>query len=1005
MIYLHWSLFKIENSDKYVFLNYFKIQHIRNFMKKSISILGFLLFAKILLTAELNAQTVTTTYSEGGGSLPTVADGDLLQNFASLTATSGSFTNEGTSDPTILTDGLASFSPSGKSGIFSGSSLTYTFTNSPTGTDVTGIDIYSVWGDNGRLTPNVTVSYSLKSSPETFITLTTATFNPSVGGSNVWTKSSLAISDFTGLAAIKFDFPSQQNNFVGYTEIDVFGDANIVDIQNPTSPTNLVSPSKTNELIFLSWDASSDDVGVIAYNIYQGGVLIGTSATTSYTVTGLNASTAYSFTVKAKDASNKLSDESNTLIVTTSAQPNFSITYSEGGGSSPTISNSDLLQTNATLTASSGSFTRESEGDVASLTNGNASLSSSDRAGIESGSSLTYTLTGSSTGFSISKIDIYSTWGDNGRLIPNVTVSYSLTSNPGVFIPIATATFNPSIQYAPVGIWTKSSFNLIDYDGVEALKFDFPNQQNGWVGYNEIDVTGTPSPIQISANTNISSLSLTPTTSISVENDVELVIDANTTLKDIRVKPNGKLTIAGSNTISTTDGVALQSDNTGSATLIDNYTTPTINATVEQYVGSGRNWYLSSPITNADFSALSRGTSVVEFNETTKSWENVTSGNLMPGKGYVQVATSTPTVTGTTGLLTFSSLTNSGDVTVGVSRTESGASRGFNLVGNPYPSYLDWSLVKADAANADISSTIWFRTKNTSGNYTFATHNGTSGETVTGTANTTITKFIPPMQAFWIRVNENLSKSSYNSGITFKNTMRSHRDDNENLLKAPKIDDRKRLRLQLTNGSIADETLVYFDANAKDDFDNYDSQKMFNNITTQPELYTKLSDEKLVINGLCQIKDNSELVIGYNCNQGGELKFQVVELKNLDNNKIFLLDKLTNIETELTAGTEYSFSSSAAANNETRFSLIFHSKNNSTAIEETLNTTINVFVNPNNELVIMTNEKSNYAIFNAIGQKIDGGTITSEQHTSNHKLRSGIYVVKVNNVTSRVIIK
>lgn len=962
---------------------------------------------QILLMGDLNAQTVTTTYSEGGGSLPAVADGDLLQNFATLTASSGSFTNEGTSGPSVLTDGQASFATSGKSGIFSGSSLTYTFTNSPTGTDVTGIDIYSVWGDNGRLTPNVTVSYSLKSSPETFITLTTATFNPSVGGSNVWTKSSLAISDLTGLAAIKFDFPSQQNNFVGYTEIDVFGDANIADAQNPTAPTNLVSPSKTNELIFLSWDASSDDVGVIAYNIYQGGVLIGISATTSYTVTGLNASTAYSFTVKAKDASNKLSDESNALIVTTSAQPNFSITYSEGGGSSPIISNSDLLQTNATLTATSGSFTRESEGDVACLTNGNASLSSSERAGIESGSSLTYTLTGSSTGFSISKIDIYSTWGDNGRLTPNVTVSYSLTSNPGVFIPIATATFNPTIQYAPVGIWTKSSISLIDYDGVEALKFDFPNQQNGWVGYNEIDVTGTPSPIQISANTNISSLSLTPTTSISVENDVELVIDANTTLKDIRVKPNGKLTIAGSNTISTTDGVTLQSDNTGSATLIDNYTTPTINATVEQYVGSGRNWYLSSPITNADFSALSRGTSVVEFNETTKSWENVTSGNLIPGKGYVQVATSTPTVTGTTGLLTFSSLTNSGDVTVGVSRTESGASRGFNLVGNPYPSYLDWSLVKADAANADISSTIWFRTKNTGGNYTFATHNGTSGETVTGTANTTITKFIPPMQAFWIRVNENLSKSSYNSGITFKNTMRSHRDNNENLLKAPRNNERKRMRLQITNGTIADETLVYFDANATNSLDNYDSQKMFNNISSMPELYTKVNNEKLVINGLNAIAENSELILGYNYSQKGDLKLKTTELTNFDNYRVYLLDKVSNIETELSTETVYQFASEAGISNENRLSIVFKTKENANGLDDLLDSNINVFVNSQSRIVINATEKSRFTVYNAIGQLLTGGKTTDSVFLTSG-LSKGLYIVKIvengKEFTQRVII-
>ena len=975
-------------------------------MKKSTTILGLLLFIQILSLGKLNAQTVTTTYSEGGGSLPTVTDGDLLQNFATLTASSGSFTNEGTSGPSVLTDGLASFATSGKSGIFSGSSLTYTFTNSPTGTDVSGIDIFSIWGDNGRLTPNVTISYSLKSSPETFITLTTATFSPSVGGSNVWTKSSLAISDLTGLAAIKFDFPSQQNNFVGYTEIDVFGDANIADTQNPTTPANLVSPSKTNELVFLSWDASSDDVGVIAYNIYQNAVLIGTSATTNYTATGLNASTAYSFTVKAKDASNKLSDESNTLIVTTSAQPNFSITYSEGGGSSPTVSNTDLLQTNATLTASSGNFLRESEGDAASLTNGSSSLSSSERAGIESGSSLTYTFSGSTTGYSISKIDIYSTWGDDGRLKPNVTVSYSLISNPGVFIPIATATFNPTIQYAPVGIWTKSSFSLTEYDGIEALKFDFPNQQNGWVGYNEIDVTGIPSPIQISTNTNVSSLTLTSTTSIMVQNDVELTIDENTTIKDIQVKPNGKLSITGNNTISTTDGITLQSDNTGTATLIDNYATPTINAKAEQYVESGRNWYLSSPINASPYSALNKGTSVVEYNESTKLWETVSSGNLTPGKGYIELATSSPSVTGETGKIIFDGLSNSGDILVNLSRTESGSSRGFNLVGNPYPSYLDWSLVKADLANADISSTIWFRTKNTGGNYTFATHNGTSGETVTGTANTTITKFIPPMQAFWVRVNENISKTTYNTSMTFKNTMRSHQDNNGNILKTPSNSKRKRMVLQLTNGLLADETLIYFDNHASNEIDAYDSQKMFNNNSNLPELYTTIANEKLVINGLSQFATNIEVNVGINYTQSGTLLFKTKELSNFDDIDVYMFDKYNATYTKLIQNSEYSFSTSNSPDDQNRFSLIFKNKDSKTLNENLLTPGCKIYVNSQNELVISSPDSFKYSIYNILGTKILEDTFSQ---TVSHKLVSGVYIINFQNddrqYSSKIIIK
>ncbi|WP_035091903.1 fibronectin type III domain-containing protein, partial [Aquimarina macrocephali] len=71
----------------------------------------------------------------------------------------------------------------------------------------------------------------------------------------------------------------------------------------------------------LSWTASTDNVGVTEYEIFQGGSSIGTSTTTSFSVTGLTASTAYSFTVKAKDAAGNVSANSNVANVTTTATP------------------------------------------------------------------------------------------------------------------------------------------------------------------------------------------------------------------------------------------------------------------------------------------------------------------------------------------------------------------------------------------------------------------------------------------------------------------------------------------------------------------------------------------------------------------------------------------------------------------------------------------------------------------------------------------------------------
>ncbi|MNU96443.1 Mannan endo-1,4-beta-mannosidase precursor [compost metagenome] len=90
------------------------------------------------------------------------------------------------------------------------------------------------------------------------------------------------------------------------------------DTTAPTAPTNLASTSKTDTTVTLTWAASTDNVGVAGYDIYRGTTLAGSTTATSYTVTGLTAGTAYSFTVKAKDAAGNVSAASGALSVTTS---------------------------------------------------------------------------------------------------------------------------------------------------------------------------------------------------------------------------------------------------------------------------------------------------------------------------------------------------------------------------------------------------------------------------------------------------------------------------------------------------------------------------------------------------------------------------------------------------------------------------------------------------------------------------------------------------------------
>ena len=100
----------------------------------------------------------------------------------------------------------------------------------------------------------------------------------------------------------------------------------------PSSPGSLTVSEITTTSGKLSWTASSDNVGVTGYNIYQIGVgLIGTVTTLFFYVTGLSTNTAYTFTIRAVDnAGNESSGNTkgfttldDSLTITSSA-PNYS---------------------------------------------------------------------------------------------------------------------------------------------------------------------------------------------------------------------------------------------------------------------------------------------------------------------------------------------------------------------------------------------------------------------------------------------------------------------------------------------------------------------------------------------------------------------------------------------------------------------------------------------------------------------------------------------------------
>lgn len=115
-----------------------------------------------------------------------------------------------------------------------------------------------------------------------------------------------------------YNFQGNANPFVNHPEYAALIWNPVPDTQAPSDPTNLVASNPTDNSINLSWTASTDNVSVTSYDIYQSGVNLYNTVTTSFVVTGLSANTNYCFTVRANDGSGNTSGFSNQACETTS---------------------------------------------------------------------------------------------------------------------------------------------------------------------------------------------------------------------------------------------------------------------------------------------------------------------------------------------------------------------------------------------------------------------------------------------------------------------------------------------------------------------------------------------------------------------------------------------------------------------------------------------------------------------------------------------------------------
>ncbi len=475
-----------------------------------------------------------------------------------------------------------------------------------------------------------------------------------------------------------------------------------------------------------------------------------------------------------------------------------------------------------------------------------------------------------------------------------------------------------------------------------------------------------------------------------------VTLTTNSNCTNLVVYPNANLTLQLGQTLTATS-IVLKSDATGNGSFIDNGTTTITSATVEQYLTSGRNWYISSPLTAAQSGVIkATGTNKLwYYSEPSLGWPEITntSTSLETMKGFVATVSASGVVSFTGGTLNTGAKQVSGLTRTGTLNDK----RGFNLVGNPYPSWVNWTM----ATKTNLHSSIWYRSKNTSNTYVYETFNSESGVGTNNSGTGAVTQYIPPLQAFWVYVNVDGLQGS----LAFNNSMRSHQTSNA----LRNAENQQLLRLQVTNGTNSDETILVFHSNAQNGYDAFDAPKMSNATASVPELFTIVDGQQLVINGMNAVLPESSLKLGFRTGLSGQFTLNALEGRDFDSDqKVLLRDNVLNTEQNLLENPTYTFQSAATTTTD-RFSLIF-SKAASSINKET-KSDVSILNTSGNTITVITSgtRKASITLRNCLGQQLLSNVCSTGTTTLKPQANTGIYLVTVvqdgKRTTSKILLQ
>ncbi|MFN4083730.1 MAG: T9SS type A sorting domain-containing protein [Bacteroidia bacterium] len=687
-------------------------------------------------------------------------------------------------------------------------------------------------------------------------------------------------------------------------------------------------------------------------------------------------------------------------------------------------------------------------------------------------SGVTVTCPGDGTSNSRGSVSIDGTEGTgSGERSGTLTVNGTLTlSGTGTGTATLFAKTNNSTGAVAIVIASTGTINtnMVDFGASSAAGHTFTINSGGI-----LNITGEPATFITPSNTNNtysfnanSNINYSRAGDQTIYTFGETVFCGNITLSGSGVKkvPAGR-TLNFNGTLTTGGLLTLESTSSGTA-RIGALTTGTItgNVTIERFIPSSvRAWrYMAAPFTTGPTVASSwqqqihitgNGTggtncpsltqhtngfdasvlnnpSMMTFNETVatstnsfvngyQSIANTNATNLTAGTGYIVFVRGARSqgcalLDGTNPTPSAVTISATGAVHqgtfnfTGITYTAANG-QGWNLVGNPFPSNINWDASGWTRSNIDGTVYLYVPATNT-----FTSWNGTTG------TNGATDGIIPSSGAFFIKANASSPAMSITENV------KTASNPGLGLFKKHELDNAIEIAFRNTTGAV-DETKIVFSKFYENKYgDDFDGEKLHNlnnlNIYSIVEANTP-NAKKCVFNGLEPIEPGNSTVIplGITTPANGNYILSINVEKIAEKHVVWLVDHYLKTQTLLTGtlNIPVTINSDPASKGDSRFEIVVKHELNVLSepiVNATNNTVFNVYPNPAaNVLNIAATYTSGNAvtvnIYDAFGKKVlqhilepkAGNTANGSMEISN--LQAGTYFVEVSNGETKNIFK